>query len=400
MNVSLIIAAGGSSQRFLKGRQSREKFSKLFLSLGEKPLLRHTLESFYGIPKIREIVLAVPAGTEGWIKTHVLNSHGGASVRIVRGGKTRAESVWKALSKTSQTNDWVLVHDGARPFPPRDEIKEMLRKPPKEDGVILARAVVPTLKRANPQGKILGTVDRSNLFEAETPQLVRRSVLIKAYRQNPEALKATDESSLVEAIGGRMKVKVHTDWNVKVTTPRDLDIARVHLKRGQTPFRSLTPFCIGLGRDTHRLIEGRKFYLGGVWIPFTKGAFGHSDGDALLHAVSDAILGSVSSGDIGEWFSDRKKKFKNIRSTKILQTVLSEASQKGWEPAQVDSVITLEKPQLGGLKKKIGKNLAKLLNLPVDSVSVKAKTAEGLGPEGEGLAVTCEAIVLMRKVAP
>lgn len=390
MNVSLIIAAGGSSQRFLKARRSKSKFSKLFLSLGGKPLLRHTLESFYGIPQIREIILAVPRGTEGWIRAHVLNGHAGSRIRIIPGGRTRAESVWKALSKTTPRNDWVLVHDGARPFPPRDEIKKMLQNSPKEDGVILGRAVVPTIKQISPKGEILGTIDRSHLFEAETPQLVRRSVLVKAYQKNPNAFKATDESSLVEAIGGHMKVRAHTGWNVKITTPEDLKLANV--RQGNISV------AIGFGRDTHRLVEKRKFYLGGILIPFKKGALGHSDGDTLLHSISDAILGAVASGDIGEWFSDRKAKFKNIRSAKILQTVLLEARRKGWLPAQVDSVITLEKPRLGSLKKKIRENLAKLLNLPLDSVSVKAKTAEGLGPEGEGLAVTCEAVALMRKL--
>ncbi len=391
MNVSLIIAAGGSSQRFLKGRKLKGKFSKLFLMLGEKPLLAQTLESFHPFPQIREIILAVPRGSEKYVKDVTVNPNNISRIKIVSGGATRAESVWKALQKTSSRNSWVLVHDGARPFPPQNEIQKMLAKPPTTDGVILAKPVVSTLKRVGGKGQILGTIDRSRLFEAETPQLVRRSVLLKAYRKNPDAFRATDESSLVEAAGGKMKVKAHTGWNVKITSPEDLRLADA--RQGNVRV------SVGFGRDTHRLVEGRKFFLGGVRIPFEKGALGHSDGDALLHAVSDAVLGAVGSGDIGEWFSDRNPRHKGIRSEKILRKVLEVAREKGWIPAQLDSVITLERPRLGPHKKEIRKKLARIITLAEESVSVKAKTAEGLGPEGEGRAVTCEAIVLMRRAA-
>ena len=161
------------------------------------------------------------------------------------------------------------------------------------------------------------------------------------------------------------------------------------------PYFPVPSFRIGLGRDTHRLVAGRKFYLGGVRIPFEKGALGHSDGDALLHAAADALLGAVGSGDIGEWFSDRNPRFKGLRSEKILKTVLEEVRRKGWAPACLDTVILLEKPRLGPHKKVIRAHLAKLLGLAEDCVSVKAKTLEGLGPEGQGLAVTCEALVTL-----
>jgi 2-C-methyl-D-erythritol 2,4-cyclodiphosphate synthase len=155
---------------------------------------------------------------------------------------------------------------------------------------------------------------------------------------------------------------------------------------------------VGFGRDTHRLVLGRKFYLGGVRIPFEKGAIGHSDGDALLHALSDAILGGVGAGDIGEWFSDKNPRYKNIRSEIILKKVLSEAKKRGWAPFHVDTVVILERPRLTAYKPAIRKKMAGLLELEETSVSVKAKTQEGLGPEGQGLAVTCEVIVTLRSL--
>lgn len=393
MNVSLIIAAGGAGKRFLKDAQQKKAPSKLFYCLNGKPLLAHTLESFREIPQIREILLAIPRGTQSKVRNEILKGYKGAPVRLIRGGSTRAESVWNALSRTSARNEWVLVHDGARPFPPREAVQKLFRESSNTDGIILARPVVPTLKRVSSEkNQILETVDRTGLFEAETPQLVRRSVLLKAYRENPKAFLATDESSLVESVGGRIKVLSHSNWNVKVTTLEDLRMAQAYYAS-----RGVSSVTIGFGRDTHRLVEGRKLYLGSVRIPFQKGALGHSDGDALLHAVSDAVLGAIGSGDIGDWFSDRNPRFKNIRSEKILLKVLGEARRKSWVIDHVDSVIILEKPRLGPYKKLIRKKMARLLGMQEEEISIKAKTQEGLGPEGGGLAVTCEALVLMRR---
>ncbi len=134
-------------------------------------------------------------------------------------------------------------------------------------------------------------------------------------------------------------------------------------------------------------------------IPSPKGALGHSDGDALLHALADAILGAIGGGDIGEWFSDRDPKYKNIRSPRILATILDEAKRRGWQPYHADTNIILETPKLYKLKPGIRKSVAKLLELPETDVSIKARTREGLGPEGEGLAVTCQAVVSMKRIS-
>lgn len=395
MNVSLIIAAGGAGKRFLKGKKNKGNRGKLFFHLGGKPILAHVLESFRGIPQIREIILALRPGTQPWVKSQVISGYSGPPVRLVRGGRTRAESVRNALRRTSPQSDWVLVHDGARPFPPKESIRDLFKKCSGAEAVILARPVVPTLKRVSPKnGRVLETVDRNGLFEAQTPQLVRRSFLFEAYRKNHQASRATDESSLVESLGGRVKVLPHSGWNVKVTTPEDLRLAAAYHSS-----KNVSSLTVGFGRDTHRLVEGRKLYLGGVWIPFKKGALGHSDGDALLHAVSDAILGALGAGDIGEWFSDKNPRNKNIRSGEILRKVLDEARKKNRAPSHVDTVITLEKPRLGPYKKIIRKKMAKLLRLSEEAVSIKAKTLEGLGPEGEGRAVTCEALVTLARVS-
>ncbi len=399
MRVSLIIPAAGLGSRFRQSVPGRGKTkppfrSKLSCQLGGEPVILRTLRAFSHFPQIHETVVAVSPEMRPEVKLWSRHLKG-QKVKWILGGKTRAASVLKALKRTSSRAEWVMVHDGARPLVSHDSIKKVLRAAKGWDGVILARKVVPTIKKVlTVDGRIQETVDREFLYEAETPQLVRREVILRAYQQNPKALESTDEAGLLEQIGARVRVVPHEDWNPKVTTLQDLLLAKSMTEKSNAP-----EVRVGIGFDTHRLVAGRKFYLGGVVIPSPKGPLGHSDGDALLHAIADAILGAIGAGDIGEWFSDRDPKFKNMRSTLILRTVLAEAKRQGWMPYHVDTNIILETPKLYDHKARIRKSVAKCMGLSGKDVSIKARTREGLGPEGEGLAVTCEAVVSMRKVA-
>jgi 2-C-methyl-D-erythritol 4-phosphate cytidylyltransferase/2-C-methyl-D-erythritol 2,4-cyclodiphosphate synthase len=400
MRVSLIIPAAGLGSRFQQSLSRSAKkvsphASKLFYQLNGEPVLLRTLRAFAKIPGIHETIVAVSPEmrpeVKGWAR-----SIKGLKVRWILGGKTRAESVWNALKKTSPHSEWIMVHDGARPLVTPQAIRQVLKAGKDWEGVILARKVVPTIKKVlTEDGRIRETVDRGTLYEAETPQLVRREVILKAYKQNPKAFEATDEAGLLEAIGARVRVVSHEDWNPKLTTLTDLMLAKAMTEKNHSQ-----EVRVGIGFDTHRLVKGRKFYLGGIVIPSPKGALGHSDGDALLHALADAILGAIGAGDIGEWFSDRDPKFKDIRSTKILGVILAESERRGWRPFHADTNIILESPKLYAHKSRIRKSVAKCLELPEQDVSIKARTREGLGPEGEGLAVTCEAVISMRKVIP
>lgn len=393
MRTSLIVAAGGGGSRFQKGLPlNSRRPSKLFFPLCGKPLLAHTLEAFQEIPQVTETILAIPRGTEEEVRT-LIRRHGWQAIRLVRGGRTRAESVWKALLKTDPKNKWITVHDGARPFVSQTLVKKLFDSTEDADGAILARRVVPTIKEADEKGFIKRTVDRCGLFEAETPQVVRRDLLQKAYRKVPKAFEATDEAALLEAVGAETRVIVHEDWNPKITTYQDFELAEAYLNQ-----KAKATITTGLGRDTHRLVPGRRFLLGGVEIPFEKGPLGHSDGDVLLHAVIDAILGATGQGDIGEWFSDKDPRNKGIASRTMLETVLKKIIPNGWRIQHLDTTVFLERPKLSPYKEKIRKTLAEVLTLPPESISVKAKTMEGLGPEGRGLAVTAEAVVTMHRI--
>ncbi len=401
MRVSLIIPAAGSSLRFRKGVSAKaesafQKFSnKLLYPLRGKPLLLRTLEAFRSVPEIREMIVATSPDTKKRIQP-LLKDAGWSGLRWVRGGKTRAASVLNAIKKSDRRNHWIMVHDGARPFVDAASIKKLIRSAQKNhtDGVILAKRVIPTIKQvSSSERKIEKTLDRHRLYEAETPQLMKRSMIEKAYRSNKDALNMTDEASLMEGIHATVKVVAHEGWNPKITLADDMKLAEAYLGRPAPEIRT------GFGRDTHRLVAKRKLIIGGSHIPFRKGALGHSDGDVLLHAIIDGILGVLGAGDIGDWFSDRDPKIKNKASSRMLQAVLAEAERQKWSVSHVDSVIILESPRIGTRKVKIRNHVARLLKVPASCVSIKAKTAEGLGPEGMGLALTCEAVVTMRKEA-
>ena len=397
MPTSLIIAAGGTGKRFRKkpgtaGSMSGNKLVFPFLGL---PLLLSTLKSFEKIPEINEMIIAVPGSLKKTVSQWI-HRNNWKTARVVQGGKTRAHSVYNALKKTRPGNQWVMVHDGARPLVPVGAVRKLLkmRKSPGFEAGILAKKVIPTIKQVKGVNslRVSRTIDRSFLYEAETPQFLRKRILLKAYKNHKQWAKISDEASLIEESGGNVRLCVHEEYNPKITHARDLKLAEAYV-RGKLK----TEIKVGLGRDVHRLVTGRKLMLGGVHVPFSKGALGHSDGDVVMHSIADAIWGAIGQGDIGDHFSDRDKRFKNMRSEKILYKALANAKEMGWQPVHIDSVVILETPKLGKMKERIRANLAKKMKLEPDSVSVKAKTSEGLGPEGMSSAVSCEAIVTMKR---
>jgi 2-C-methyl-D-erythritol 2,4-cyclodiphosphate synthase len=155
---------------------------------------------------------------------------------------------------------------------------------------------------------------------------------------------------------------------------------------------------IGIGYDVHRLVEGRRLFLGGVEIPFDKGLLGHSDGDVLIHAICDAILGAISEGDIGVHFPDSDESIKGIESVKILVYVLELTKEKGYRIVNIDAVIIAEEPKVSPYRKKIMTRLSEILEIDITSVSVKGKTTEGLGFTGRKEGIAVQAVALLEKV--
>jgi 2-C-methyl-D-erythritol 4-phosphate cytidylyltransferase/2-C-methyl-D-erythritol 2,4-cyclodiphosphate synthase len=398
MKITLIVAAGGSGKRFKQTLTSQEasRFkdqSKMSLELLGKTVLVRSISLFDTVSEIQEVIICAPSLDVKRLRQELrgVSKH---SVKVVAGGKTRAESVLRGLRYTDKNSSWIMVHDGARPLCNPEDVRTLIRSVKGYDGAILASKVTATVKETD-RGSfdIHKTIDRESLYHAETPQLVKKTKLLEAYESLSESLLQTDEAGLLEQVGAKIKIVESTHWNPKITVKQDAELAEAFLQKKQKKSILKT----GIGQDTHRLVKGNTFYLGAVDLKYHKGPLAHSDGDALLHAIIDGILGATAMGDIGDWFSDQKQKYKNVRSEKLLEKVLSEVSKKGWTLNHVDTVITLEKPKLGKFKRIIKENLMRLLHLEDEQVSVKAKTAEGLGPEGIGQAVTCIALVTMEK---
>ena len=398
MKITLIIAAGGSGSRFKKTLTKQDKVnlnhhSKMALELSGQSVLSRSISVFDSISQIREIIICAPSEDVKKLKQELklASKH---SLKVVAGGQTRAESVFCGLRHADEQSNWIMVHDGARPLCHPEDVRVLIRAVKGYDGGLLASKMTATVKEVTSGScEIKKTVDRKNLYLAETPQLVKKKKLLKAYQELTESFRQTDEAGLLEQIGAKVRIVESLHWNPKITIKQDAEVAEAYLQRRIKNDMIRT----GIGQDTHRLVRGNPFYLGGVELDYHKGPKAHSDGDVLLHAIIDGILGATALGDIGDWFSDQNKKYKNIRSEELLKKVLMEVGGKGWVMSHVDTVITLEKPKLGKFKKNIKENLMSLLHLEDEQVSVKAKTAEGLGPEGMGQAVTCIALVTMEK---
>ncbi len=390
--VSVIIPAAGLGVRFQE-TGNKAALPKLFSRLNNQPLILRVLNEFDSVSAVSEIILPVDPKGKKLFETEILARHKFKKrIILTRGGKTRAESVWNALQKVSPKSQYVCIHDGARPFIKASWLVQMLSHINGWDGLVLGRAAVPTVKVYDSgSGEISETLDRRKLFEAETPQLVKREAFMKAYKSlGKRAFQQTDDVSIIEAAGGRVKAVLNSEPNLKITTRQDLNLAQ-SLLAGESTVR------FGLGFDRHRLVPGKPLMIGGIKIKSPVGSLGHSDGDVLLHAVTDALLGAIGAGDIGDFFPNTKK-WKNKKSEIFLKRAIELVSQKGLKPAQVDSTIILERPKLGTYKQKIKKQLAKLLSLSEDQVSIKAKTAEGLGPEGEGRAISVQSLVVLRPI--
>jgi 2-C-methyl-D-erythritol 4-phosphate cytidylyltransferase/2-C-methyl-D-erythritol 2,4-cyclodiphosphate synthase len=386
MKVSCLIPAAGFGERFKRSCPGQPR--KLDLLLGGKTLLERTLEPFLASRQVAEIVLAVPPGKVGRFRKR-FSGLKGKTLKVVPGGKLRTDSVWNALRASSPKIPWVIVHDAARPLLDPKILGSFLVRLAKKKALIVARPVHPTLKYG-PEGRILRTVPREGLWEAETPQGFRRDILGKAYRNYfKKPFPATDEASLVEAVGVPTFLFKNTAPNPKITEFSDYQLAEKMTRSAPK---------VGIGFDIHRLVPGRALWLGGLKIPHTKGTLGHSDGDPILHAVSDALLGALALGDIGEYFSDRSPKTKNMKSSKILSQVYGLVREKGYELVHADINVMIEKPRLESFKQKIRGRVARILKLPMDRISLKARTAEGLGPIGEGNAAAAQAIVVLEKL--
>jgi 2-C-methyl-D-erythritol 4-phosphate cytidylyltransferase/2-C-methyl-D-erythritol 2,4-cyclodiphosphate synthase len=263
------------------------------------------------------------------------------------------------------------------------------------EGALVAGAAIAavrahdTVKPAHADGTIAETIPREQIFLAQTPQAFRTAVLRDALALTGEA---TDEAALAERAGHTVKVVDGDATNLKITTPDDLVIAERILGGA-----AASPLRIGNGYDLHRLVAGRPLVLGGVTIPFEKGLQGHSDADAVCHAVTDAILGAASAGDIGRHFPDTDPAWKDANSIELLRRAAALVREGGCAVVNVDVVVITQKPKIAPHAASMAANIARAIGIDPSQVSVKGKTNEGVDATGTGDAIAVHAVALVIK---
>jgi len=382
-----VIVAAGRSERM-------GGLEKVLAPLAGAPLLLHSIRAFEKADGVDEIVVVTRGDLLDRVHRLVAAANCAKVKGVVQGGKTRAESSRHGLCALSQEIELVLVHDGARPLVTADLITRVTQAAAATGAAIPGVAPVATIKRSR-NGASAGTVDREELREAQTPQGFRRDVLAKAFAAAlRDHFDATDEAATVERTGVPVSIVEGERRNLKITVPEDLIVAEA-LAAGHAPPQTTR---VGIGRDVHRLVEGRRLVLGGVEIPYGKGLAGHSDADVLAHAVCDALLGAVGRGDLGEHFPDTDPRWKDVSGAELLERTVEILREVGYVPVNVDASVCAEAPRLAPWRERMVENLSAALRLPASRVSVKFGTSEGLGFEGRGEGISADAVALVGRV--
>jgi 2-C-methyl-D-erythritol 4-phosphate cytidylyltransferase/2-C-methyl-D-erythritol 2,4-cyclodiphosphate synthase len=378
MRAAAIVVAGGSGSRMGRPKQ--------FLPLAGATVVEWSLRCFAGMPEVASVILVL--GPES-IAEHGPRLTGG-KVKVVAAGATRMGSVKNGFAAVPRGADVVAVHDGARSMITPQIARATMAEALKSGAAVAAVAVKDTLKRV-PKGRVVvsETPDRAEYWAAQTPQTYRYDVLEEALTRFKDDADATDESQLVERCGHPVSVVASSYENFKITTPEDMIMAEAILAaRAGAPRQTK----VGFGFDIHRLVAGRELWLGGIKLAHDKGLLGHSDGDAVLHAACDAVLGALGLGEIGIAFPPADPKFKGLQSREIVAHTLGKVAGAGGEIVHLDVTLVAEEPKLRPHYGALKASVAALFRLPPERVSLKAKSHEGLDAVGRGEAISCHAV--------
>jgi 2-C-methyl-D-erythritol 4-phosphate cytidylyltransferase / 2-C-methyl-D-erythritol 2,4-cyclodiphosphate synthase len=384
--VALVPAAGG-------GSRMGGPLPKQYLPLLGRPVIHHALAALCSVPAIERVYVVLAPDDAHW---HDQDFSGlTAKLRVMRcGGETRADSVANGLAAMAgevADDDWVLVHDAARACLTGAHVEALIREVGDDTvGGILAVPVADTLKRDN-GGVIDATVPREKLWQAQTPQMFRRGLLMRALATAPTV---TDEAGAVEALGLKPKLVAADATNLKITYPLDLHLAEIILRDRNA---MTTETRIGQGYDVHALVPGRKLILGGVEIDHALGLQGHSDADALLHAITDAILGAAGLGDIGRMFPDTDERWKGADSRALLRQAADAVRAAGWCVANVDATVVVQAPKIAPYVAAMAANIGADLGIDAGAVNVKGKTTERLGFEGRQEGIAAQAVAMLMR---
>ncbi len=373
-----IIVAGGSGSRMGRPKQ--------FLPLADSTVVELSLKCFVAMAEVESVVLVL--GEDSY-KEHGARLSGG-KVTVVAAGPTRMGSVRNGFAALPPGVEVVAVHDGARSMITPEIVRATINAALRSGAAVAAVPVKDTLKVVEKGGRLIAeTPERARFWAAQTPQAYRYAVLKEALAKFKDDADATDESQLVERCGHKVSVVPSSYENFKITTPEDIAMASAIMEARMGGRRESRT---GFGYDIHKLVAGRPLWLAGVKLPHAKGLLGHSDGDAVLHACCDAVLGALGLGEIGVAFPPSDPKFKGLASKEIVAHTLEKVATFGGEIVHLDATVIAEEPKLKAYYEKLKASLAALFRLPSSRVSLKAKSNEGLDAIGRGEAIACHAV--------
>jgi len=376
-NITVIIPAAGNSSRF------GGSIPKQFLSLGEETVLEKSVNFFLEISSIKEVIVAINPN-EHLIKSQ--SFYNDARVRFVEGGSTRSESVLNALVEVDQSIEIIVIHDAARPWLRRIHFEDLLHQLTNDQSVAGIFPVIPATDSLRmKKGKDLIPVEREQFLHVQTPQIFYYESLKEAFNNlKKEDLHMSDESQVMEHAGFKLLAAPGERSNIKITFIDD--IANYAGK----------DFRIGRGIDFHQFQPGDGLTLGNVFIDCELSIVAHSDGDIILHAISDALLGAAGLRDIGYYFPDSDPKNKNLSSLIIIERSLDLLKDNGLWPRNIDFVVVCENPKIGPYVNQIKKSLSEILKIEESFIGVKATTTEKMGVIGDGNGIAVYAIASLR----
>jgi 2-C-methyl-D-erythritol 4-phosphate cytidylyltransferase/2-C-methyl-D-erythritol 2,4-cyclodiphosphate synthase len=375
MGFSFILLAGGESNRF------KSNIPKPYHKIAGETLIEISVNKIKQFKQFKKIIIVYNKNHLRFLKKINLKN-----VTTICGGRTRQQSTYNALNYLQKQEGVkkVLIHDAARPNFSKSLIKKIIIESKKNKVVVPILKLQDALKEIKKKNKFI-SLKRENFFLTQTPQCFDIKKILNLHKKNNAYM--DDDLSLIKN-DNKTKFIDGEKRNFKITKKEDLTL----LKNSYS-----SKIKIGIGFDVHRLVKNRKLFLGGVVIPSSLGTLGHSDGDPVLHAIIDALLGACQMGDIGEKFSDKNKKFKNISSSILIKKIILLIKNKNYVINNIDINIITETPKIKKYKKKIIKNLSKLCQIPFQNINIKAKTTEKLGVIGREKAIASEVIVSVFK---
>jgi 2-C-methyl-D-erythritol 4-phosphate cytidylyltransferase / 2-C-methyl-D-erythritol 2,4-cyclodiphosphate synthase len=376
MRFSFILLASGNSSRF------KSNLPKPYHKIGGKTLIDLSLSKIRQFKEFKKIIIVCNKKHKKFLKKVSLKN-----VRIINGGKTRQSSTLNALNYLQKQKGLtkVLIHDAARPNFSIKLIRKIINESKKKSTVVPILNLQDALKKKKSGNKFFNQ-KKKNYFLTQTPQCFDIKNIFNLHKKNKNIF-IEDDLSL---INNKNKIKFikGEKKNFKITDKQDFELLKsIHRSNSK----------IGIGFDVHRLVKGRKLFLGGIKIPSHLGTLGHSDGDPVLHAIIDAILGACKMGDIGEIFSDNSNKFKNISSSYLIKEIIKRIKVRNYEINNIDLNIITQTPKLKKFKNKIAKNISKLCEISEEKINIKAKTTEKLGVIGKEKAIASEVIISVIK---